>query len=359
MSAINLQSDGEDSLEEQSVVAFDKTVSALMCQFVDAVSKLQSLTGAPDTSYRLAVNTIQEIVEGIIISADTFKQVKDLITDLTFGHNHKFKFKQMGLDFDVWDFPIPARICSDHIMALTRKEVLKVVEACQEYNKNKAALHHTLVPCMRAVKKLRIFYKELLTCHEMRELAAKTRKTLLSADSVSSLFKLWDTQEQGRRSSTSTSDSTSQHSSKSDTFLVIVDSKVKGGKLEKLVDFLISHEPEIDPEYIPAFIMTLHSFTTAPALLDMLIEQYEMLQMFQDQSLVQIKLKSIKLTRICSVLLYWINNHFVEDFKDFKFLIMRLQTFVITMIKPDFETIGSVILISLNQNVRKINVAKL
>ena len=134
---------------------------------------------------------------------------------------------------------------------------------------------------------------------------------------------------------------------------------MKGGKLEKLVDFLISHEPELDAEFIPAFIMTLHSFTTAPALLDMLIEQYEMLQMFQDQSLVQIKLKSIKLTRICSVLLYWINNHFVEDFKDFKFLIMRLQTFVITMIKPDFERIGTEILISLNQNVFTFEIAKL
>ena len=148
------------------------------------------------------------------------------------------------------------------------------------------------------------------------------------------MFKLWDTQVHERNPhpgpSSTILESEGLVKQTFDKFLVMESSKVQGGKLEKLVEFLISHEPELDPEF-----------------------------MFQDQSLVQIKLKSIKLTRICAVLLYWINNHFVEDFKEFKFLIMRLQTFVITMIKPDFEKTGTEILISLNQNVLTIKIAKL
>ena len=173
MSEIYVQTDSEDGAEEQSMAAFEKRVAALMCQFVDAISKLQLLTDATDTVYRIAAQSVREIVEGIINTTEAFKQVKELITELNFGLDFKIKFSHMGFDLDDCVFPAPARYCMDQVIEATRNEVQKIVSSCQDYNRTKPDLHPNLLSCVRAVKKFRVFTKELVSCHELKELEAK------------------------------------------------------------------------------------------------------------------------------------------------------------------------------------------
>ena len=127
-----------------------------------------------------------------------------------------------------------------------------------------------------------------------------------------------------------------------------------GGKISKIVEFLTLDNQ--DPELVPIFLMTFHSFTTTPLLLDMLQEQYDispkqvcspsMFEAFVETKLVQTKLK------VVLVILHWVKNHYVEDFCDYEFLTIRLRNFT-NIIKDDFQQLASQILEAMEQKMER------
>jgi son of sevenless-like protein len=94
--------------------------------------------------------------------------------------------------------------------------------------------------------------------------------------------------------------------------------------------------------------MTHHSFATSAALMDLLIKRYDitppyglnqrMFELYLDKKIVQVRLK------VCHVLLYWIQNHFEEDFADNEFLILRFRDFIGKKVMADFEQMALQIL---------------
>jgi hypothetical protein len=131
--------------------------------------------------------------------------------------------------------------------------------------------------------------------------------------------------------------------------------KVKGGRLGKLVEVLTSHQVQTDDEFIPAFFLTLHSFTTSVELLEALFKRYDIrppfgldqreYEIYMDKKVVQVRLK------VCHVLLHWIKTHFEEDFVDNQHLILRFKDFITKKVIMDFDKMAEQILDALEQQL--------
>lgn len=103
--------------------------------------------------------------------------------------------------------------------------------------------------------------------------------------------------------------------------------------------------------------MTHHSFSTSTELLDHLFKRYEitppyglnqrMFEIYLDKKVVQVRLK------VCHVLLYWIQNHFEEDFVDNEYLILRFRDFINKKVAPDFEHMAVQVLETLEKELEK------
>ncbi|RKP02606.1 hypothetical protein CXG81DRAFT_10590 [Caulochytrium protostelioides] len=119
---------------------------------------------------------------------------------------------------------------------------------------------------------------------------------------------------------------------------------IKGGKLGKLVERLtLIAMPDWD--YISAFVMTHHSFTTSFDLLEALINRYETalppgltestFDQFIKKAIVPVRL------RVCTVIRMWIEMHFEEDLAVSDSLVMRLQDFIDKRSGVDLSTMSS------------------
>jgi son of sevenless len=107
---------------------------------------------------------------------------------------------------------------------------------------------------------------------------------------------------------------------------------------------------------MPTFLMTHHSFTTSAILMDQLFKRYHispppglnqrMFEIFVDKKVVQVRLK------VCHILLYWIQNHFEDDFVDNEYLILRFRDFIGKKVIHDFEQMAVQILNELEQKLQ-------
>ena len=360
--------------EEQNAKAFESNLETVVGAYVDSIRALKTL---PEESvredYSAAAKNIQEKIETIIELIQNFEVIKTLSKELTFVDTDKDKLDKLGIKLDWTPLPANARYCIDSLVESTRTSTQLLITKCKLSKRHELDLHQSMILSAQNIKKLRcliltsLFSKEVIARqHQLnideRKKREDWKKECLANERVKNLFQMWETQvlDRGADSSQKSSASLTEEEKallKFNTEGLLFDdaSKVKGGKLPKLIEFLTSHEQNPDSEFLPATMMTFHSFTSTPVLLDLLMERYDttppygltqrMFEIFLDKKVVQIRLK------VCNVLLHWIKNHFLEDFRDYEFLILRFRDFVTKKVKPDFEHMALQILDILDQKV--------
>ena len=262
----------------QNIQTFEKRMIGLMCQFVDVISRFQSLEEDSKNQYSLIAKRMQEIVQGIIQIIESFPLLSDLICDLTFDKFDQAKFAKFGLFFEDCTFPAPARFCLDHIVERVQAQVGAIVDFTKLEPCARNVLTAKLLSCVKSVKLLRVFTKDTIarhgdtSSHQQSAPIARSNETQIMSSAMTLTEKISGPKEPHKG-------------------IYFENSKVKGGELEKLVEFLICEGSSSDSEFLPAFIATLHSFSTTPELLDIIMNQYEMLEMFAESQLMQVRLK--------------------------------------------------------------------
>ncbi|KAJ5070369.1 guanine nucleotide exchange factor [Anaeramoeba ignava] len=115
---------------------------------------------------------------------------------------------------------------------------------------------------------------------------------------------------------------------------------VIGANINKLIERL-TFENEIDPNYIEAFLMTYRTFTTPVMLLFKLIQRYTIpTNIIESNPKEWLTKKATIQQRVCSVLLLWVRNYFLDfDAK----LISQLQSFITNHISRDHPKVAKTI----------------
>jgi son of sevenless-like protein len=229
---------------------------------------------------------------------------------------------------------------------------------------------NSTIPCIISIKKLVLITKEATTRVrlvgiEERRKREELRKERMANKRTKQLFQMWESQVMnaavpGKKNMQELTDmeiELLEDDLDGVVFENTTQKKVKGGRLSKLVEILTSHTPSIEDDFMATFLMTHHSFTTSAVLMDQLFKRYDispppglnqrMFEIFVDKKVVQVRLK------VCHVLLYWIQNHFEDDFVDNEYLILRFRDFIGKKVIHDFEQMAVQILNELEQKLQE------
>jgi len=114
------------------------------------------------------------------------------------------------------------------------------------------------------------------------------------------------------------------------------DNTIKGGTVPRLI-VMLTHEKNLDPDYVVAFLLTYRSFISPTNFLEKLIERFQMLpppfiddddlKKFQDNMQKPVRL------RVFNVVKHWLTNHFY-DFELDNTLVKQLIKFLDEVMEP-------------------------
>ena len=346
--------------------------AAVELKQVHAQHLIEEFINASTLVFTKADNLIEEITN--------FPLLKDFEHDIMLNEHDIQRLATSGIKLTVTVLPTPLKpfylSAIEDVNSSTLNLMTKAKMAALPGAPSTAATEmlQSSIPCLMAVKKLVTLSKEAAvrvrnTGIEERRKRDAWRKELLANERVKQLFNMWQNQVESdtpmnQKKNISQLD-VQELAMLDDSLegLILDDSKKpKGGRLMKLVEVMTSHVPQqgmnnsnVDDEFRAAFMMTHHSFTTSLALMDLLFKRYDvtppygltqrMFEIFIDKKVVQVRLK------VCQVFLYWIQNHFEEDFADNEFLIVKFKEFVQKKIIFDFEQMATQILDALDKQL--------
>ena len=309
----------EAPTEEQSGKIFESEMDVLLIQFVEVVRALKSIPIEIDKEeVATAAKIVHEKTESIIGHIKNFEIIKNLSKEVTMTDDDKEILASKGIKFDWTPLPSTARNCLDTIIELTRNSCQLLLTKSKLARRSDLALHPQIIVSVQITKKLTLFAKEVIARQNQFNADEKKKREdwkreCLANERVKNLFQMWENQvldsgeKQDQKVDTALTEEEKSILEFSNDGLVFDEkSKVKGGKLSKIIEFLTSHVQHDDLEFLPAAIMTLHSLTTAPAMLDFLMERYDttppyglsqrMFEVYLDKKVVQIRLKYNYLT---------------------------------------------------------------
>lgn len=369
------QTEEKSNMEELNMDAdFFALLDTLLKLFVGAVMELKQFHEQHLTEEFInATSTVYTRADNIMEETLMFELLRDISSDVTINEMDVKRLEGLGIRLNFKELPTAIKpILEDAIQEVTVAAKLvmargKIASLPMASKSASLEMLQSSIPCLIAVKKLVTMAKEATvrvrhTGSEERRKKEAWRKECLANERVKQLFHMWESQVMGdvnplRKNTNELSVDELMVLNDTKEGIIIDDGgrKIKGGRLGKLVEALTSHNVTLEEDFTAAFVMTHHSFTTSAALMDQLFKRYEitppyglnqrMFEIFLDKKVVQVRLK------VCHVLLYWIQNHFEEDFADNEFLILRFRDFITKKVMFDFEQMGVQILDSLKRQL--------
>jgi hypothetical protein len=369
---------------------FMKNLDSLRQEFVFAVNELQNAHEKYlIEEYIKITSTINASVDTIMEEILNFELLKDMPDSITFEESDVKRLAGIGVKLLVKVYPTPISIhfkdalkeAKDAAQMIMSKG--KIASETLPSPASSAEMLRSIIPCGMAVKKIITLGKEAtmkvrLIGSEERRKRDEWKKECLANERVKKLFQMWESQviEDSQTSNKKNYNALNQEEldmlTESTEGLVFDEATklVKGGRLGKLVEIITSHVPNSgifhinnDQNFVSAFFMTHHSFTTSSALIELLFKRYEItppyglnqrsFEIFLDKKIVQVRLK------VCHVLLHWVQNYFEEDFVDNDFLILRFRDFISKKVTADFEHMSVQILQALEQKLSEQDQQKL
>ncbi|KAJ3254360.1 hypothetical protein HK103_007242 [Boothiomyces macroporosus] len=368
-----------NSDEKNTDAEFFASLDTLLKQFAGSVSELKQVHDQHFTEeFIKATSTVNAKADTIMEEILNFEVLKEFSDDAMIEEGDAQRLESSGVKLDVSEFPVPIKPFFKQAIEDVRNSAKVVMArgkiASAPWPPPNAATEmlQSTIPCVIAVKRLVVLAKESTVRlrhigSEERRKRDAWRKECLANERVKQMFQMWESQVISETAPIFKKQISQLNVEELELLQDPVDGivydetgtfkKVKGGRLTKLVEVLCSHNPTPDEQFGPAFIMTHHSFSTSTELLDHLFKRYEitppyglnqrMFEIYLDKKVVQVRLK------VCHVLLYWIQNHFEEDFVDNEYLILRFRDFVNKKVAPDFEHMAVQVLETLEKELEK------
>ncbi|KAJ2999907.1 hypothetical protein HDV02_001426 [Globomyces sp. JEL0801] len=380
--------------EKLADAQFFETLDSLLKQFVASVSDLKMYHEQHlAEEFIQATSIVNARADTIIEEILGFELLKEFSDDLTFDENDIKRLESSDIKLQITKFPTPIkplfRQALEDVRSTAKIVMVRGKVASAPLPPPNASLEmiKSCLPCVKAVKRLVMISKETAvvvrhTGTEDRRREENWKKECLANERVKQLFQMWEAQVLGDSQSV---DKKAVRELNIDDLVmlretnegVVMDEtgtihKIKGGRLGKLVELLTSHIASagklisitfiIDEDFMPAFILTHHSFTTSVELMDQLFKRYDItppsglnqrkFEIYMDKKVVQVRLK------VCHVLLYWMQNHFEEDFVDNENLILKFRDFISKKVTFDFENMALQILETLEKKLSEHDHAK-
>ncbi|KAI8902868.1 ras guanine nucleotide exchange factor domain-containing protein [Globomyces pollinis-pini] len=370
--------------EKLADAQFFETLDSLLKQFVASVSDLKMYHEQHlAEEFIQATSIVNARSDTIIEEILGFELLKEFSDDLTFDENDIKRLESSDIKLQITKFPTPIkplfRQALEDVRSTAKIVMVRGKVASAPLPPPNASLEmiKSCLPCVKAVKRLVMISKETAvvvrhTGTEDRRREENWKKECLANERVKQLFQMWEAQVLGDSQSV---DKKAVRELNIDDLVmlretnegVVMDEtgtihKIKGGRLGKLVELLTSHIASADEDFMPAFILTHHSFTTSVELMDQLFKRYDItppsglnqrkFEIYMDKKVVQVRLK------VCHVLLYWMQNHFEEDFVDNENLILKFRDFISKKVTFDFENMALQILETLEKKLSEHDHAK-
>lgn len=334
--------------EIDPVEAFNKGIENLTTQFVQSVKYLKiAKENNQKSDYLTASSAIHARADAIV----------DEI-------NSNELFLDIPLSIVREDGPVRHAIkkACDEVMTFAADIHRKATLACGVWPPPEAAqeMLNVTVQCVAALKKLTNLAKEaalLIRQTENKERLKKDewKRQFKQNEAVRKMFSIWENAQRESAGEMSELSSKTGMTAEEIAFLddnpegLILDTEpsgkriVKGGRLTKLVERLTYHLSP-DNEYMAAFIMTHHSFTTSSDLLDLLIRRYDItppygLNQKQFELYLKKKIMPVRL-RVINVLKFWTENYVQDFLTDDKSAFIKLKEFIGTKIINDFPSMA-------------------
>ncbi|KAJ3359560.1 hypothetical protein HDU91_004897 [Kappamyces sp. JEL0680] len=369
----------ETKNEEEEAIdgEFFSQLDILLKQFVSAATELKQVhqqhlveefINVTSKVYTRADNIMEEVLN--------FELLRDFADDIVITQADVERIAASGVKLSVSEYPALLKPifkqAFENVKTSAKLVMAKGVVASNMTTNPTAATEmlHSSIPCLIAVKKLVVITKEAVvrvrhTGAEERRKRDAWRKECLANDRVKQLFHMWESQVLG---DSKPANKKNVNQLTAEEIELLQDSteglvfeevsgvkKLKGGKLQKLVEYATSHTPLNEDDFTAIFLMTHHSFTTSISLMDMLIKRYaiapphglgqRMFDIFVDKKVIQVRLK------VCHAFLFWIQNHFEEDFADNEMLVLRFRDFITTKVMFDFDQMAIQILDTLERKL--------
>jgi ankyrin repeat protein len=359
-----------DTNETENDDEFFSQLDKLSKEFAQSVSELKHIHDQHLVEdFIKATSTVHERADTLMEEIQSYELLKEFSDDITLTLEDVQKIESKGVKLGVAQYPVPLKHlycqCFDDV-----RSAAKIIMARGKIASSRAAtsnatqeMLNSTIPCILAIKKLVLITKEATVRVravgiEERRKREELRKERMANKRTKQLFQMWESQvlndalPSNKRNMQDLSEKEAELLEDGLDGIVFEgsgpNSKVKGGRLSKLVELLTSHAPNLDEDFMPTFLMTHHSFTTSAVFMDFLFKRYEispppglnqrLFEIFVDKKVVQVRLK------VCHVLLYWIQNHFEDDFVDNEYLILRFRDFIGKTVIHDFEQMAVQIL---------------
>ncbi|KAJ3274260.1 hypothetical protein HDV01_003333 [Terramyces sp. JEL0728] len=368
-----------NSDEKNADAEFFASLDTLLKQFAGSVSELKQAHDQHLTEeFIKATSTVHAKADTIMEEILNFEVLKDFSDDAMIEETDAQRLESSGVKLDVSEYPAPIKPFFKQAIEDVKNSAKvimargKIASAPWPPPNAATEMLQSTIPCVIAVKRLVVLAKESTV--RLRHIGSEERrkrdawkKECLANERVKQMFQMWESQVISETAPIFKKQISQLNVEELELLQDPVDGivydesgsfkKVKGGRLAKLVEVLSSHNPAADEQFASAFIMTHHSFSTSAEILDHLFKRYEitppyglnqrMFEIYLDKKVVQVRLK------VCHVLLYWIQNHFEEDFVDNEFLILRFRDFINKKVALDFEHMAVQILETLEKELEK------
>ncbi|KAJ3042258.1 hypothetical protein HDV00_007624 [Rhizophlyctis rosea] len=280
---------GSDDPDKQ----FFATLDAQLRQFVASVTELKRLHKEHlKQEYDNATNKVNERADSLMEEVKSFELLHDFPMDLTLSAEDGSRLVKAGVNLGQPIYPALLRplwrAAFDEVQN-TAYNLMSKGRLASGFLPHPTASDEMLqaaLPCVRAVKKLVTLTKE--STNKIRAIASEDqrkkdawRREVMQNDHVKKLFQMWESQVlqkgvAGAGGEVGEEEKRVLEDGDEGLSLEVASGKriVKGGRLTKLVEVMTSHLGT-DIDFMAAFVITHHSFTTSLEMVDALMKRYD------------------------------------------------------------------------------------